>query len=253
MGPDDPRLELRQHLADLLEELHGTPPGGPGQVTTTLIDDLRSLRGPACHLRALETWDGLADADGWVPLLAIDEVGVVLVVLDTPHGLVDDTDFDAARSVLTRFNATALVVMTRHLGDLADVFDSSALNFGIDVPSGAHTPPRPLISGLAPFDAIAKYLDQHSGARAMSLSARGPVGRVDVADVLRSAAASAVADAVRQGGRFKILPKRRGYESLAANPHALGDALATAFTDASVVVGLLELARHNDERTEDGG
>jgi len=56
-----------------------------------------------------------------------------------------------------------------------------------------------------------------------------------------------------QGGRFKILPKRRGYDSLAANPHALGDALATAFTDASVVDGLLELARHTGERTEDDG
>ncbi len=253
-GPTDPRLELRQHLVDLLGSLDATPAVDADRTRTALIDDLRAFRGPACAVRTLDAWDGLmaADAAEWAPLATIDEVGVVLVVLDTPHGLVDDADFDTARAVLTRCNATALVVLARGLSELADVFDASALNFGIDMPSGAHTPPRPLISGLVPFDAIAKFLDQHSGARAMSPPTRGPVARVDVADVLRAAAVAAVADAVRQGGRFKILPKRRGYESLAAAPDALGDALALAFTDASVVDGLLELAGRTGE-DEAGG
>jgi hypothetical protein len=262
-GAADPRLQIRQELADRLGSLElpfpdpaaaEAPPARPEQVRSELIADLRALRGAACAVRALDTWDDLvlAEANGWVPVATLDEVGVVLVVFDTPHGLVDDRDFDAARSVLTRLNASALVVLARELSDTAEVFDSSSLNAGIDMPSGAHTPPRPLISGLAPFDAIAKFLDQHSGARAMSPPTRRPVARVDVADLLREAAAAAVADAVRQGSRFKILPKRRGYESLAGVYDRIGEALGAAFTEGSVVEALEELARQRDE-DEDGG
>ena len=239
----DPRLELRRHIADRLGDLEHD------QVRSTLIDDLQALRGAACAVRALDAWPSLPDADrnGWVPLAMVDEVGVVLVVFDTPHGLVDDLDFDVARAVLTRCNASALVVLTQELSDSADVFDASSLNHGIDMPSGAHTPPRPLIFGLVAFDAVTKYLDQHSGARAMNLPARGPLARVDVGDLLREAAATAVADSVRQGARFKILPKRRGYESLAHAPDALGDALGQAFTGGSVADALLDLARRSDD------
>ena len=249
-GADDPRLELRQHLADALAALGDppeAPPAGPVRpehVRSALIADLRAMRGQACTVRAMEGWDDLvlAEGRGWAPLATVDELGVVLVILDTPHGLADEADFDAARSVLTRLNASALVVTTTGLSDVADVFDAAALHAGIDLPAGDHTPPRPLISGLAAFDAITKFLDQHSGARAMSPPTRGPVAGGDVADVLRQAAATATADAARQGARFKIMPKRRGYESLAGADDAVVAALAKAFEGGSVVEALQELA-----------
>ncbi|MGI8806459.1 MAG: hypothetical protein ACR2KK_01135 [Acidimicrobiales bacterium] len=251
-GDADPRLELRAQLGDRLKALDDTAGSGTDVARSALIDDLGALRGAACAVRVLDGWPDLpvADRNRWVPLVTVDEVGVVLVVFDTPHGLVDDRDFDVARAVLTRTNASALVVLTNELSDLADVFDASSLNHGIDMPSGAHTPPRPLISGLVAYDAVAKYLDQHSGARAMSAPTRNPIARVDVGELLKEAAAAAVADMVRQGGRFKILPKRRGYESLAEAPEALGGALAQAFTGASVAEALLELARGDSD--EDG-
>ena len=248
-GPGDPRIELRQHLVEALAAFTDPPPAGAGdappprpeQVRSTLIADLRSMRGRACAARALEGWGDLvlAEQRGWVPLVTVDELGVVLVAFDTPHGLEDELDFDAARSVLTRLNASALVVLTGELSELADVFDAAALHAGIDMPSGAHNPPRPLISGLAAFDATMKFLDQHSGARAMAAPTRVPVARVEVADVLREAAAAAAADAARQGARFKIAPKRRGYESLAGAEAALAAALAQAFEGGSVVDALL--------------
>ena len=249
-GADDPRIELRQHLADALAALGDPPadmpagPAGPEHVRSTLIADLRAMRGLGCTVRAMDSWDDvlLAHARGWVPLATVDELGVVLIVFDTPHGLADEADFDAARSVLTRLNASALVVTTTALSDVADLFDASALHAGIDLPAGDHTPPRPLISGLAAFDAITKFLDQHSGARAMSPPTRGPIAGVDVADVLRHAAAAAAADAARQGARFKIVPKRRGYESLAGADDAIATALQRAFTGKSVVEALQELA-----------
>jgi hypothetical protein len=250
-GPSDPRLEARQHLADRLATFADPPDAGaadappprPEQLRSSLIADLRSMRGRACAARALDGWGDLvlAEQRDWTPLVTVDEVGVVLVAFDTPHGLEDELDFDAARSVLTRLNASALVVLTGELSELADVFDAAALHAGIDMPSGAHNPPRPLISGLVPFDAIAKFLDQHSGARAMTAPTRSPLALVDVADVLRDAAAAAVADVARQGARFKIAPKRRGYESLAGAEDTIAGALATAFEGGSVVEALLAL------------
>jgi hypothetical protein len=254
-GPADPRLGLRQLLADRLASLEDippdpatgadAPPARPEEVASALIADLRAMRGAACAVRAMEGWGGLAlpVRSQWAPMFTLDEVGIVLVVFDTPHGLVEEADYEAARSVLTRFNASALVVLARGVSGLAEVFDAAALHHGIDMPSGTHSPPRPLISGLTPFDAIAKFLDQHTGAKAMSPPSRGAVTRVDVGEVLREAAAAAAADAVRQGPRFKIAPKRRGYESLADARDGLQAALARAFTDDSVAAGLIELAR----------
>jgi hypothetical protein len=261
-GPSDPRIQVRQYLVDRLAVLADPPaaaagdppPPRPEQVRSSLIADLRSMRGRSCAARALDAWGDLvlAEQRAWTPLVTVDEVGVVLVVFDTPHGLEDELDFDAARSVLTRLNASALVVLTGELSELADVFDAAALHAGIDMPSGAHNPPRPLISGLVPFDAIAKFLDQHSGARAMTAPTRSPLARVEVADVLRDAAAAAVADLARQGARFKIAPKRRGYESIAGAEDAIAGALATAFEGGSVVDALQELAAGPERPPERG-
>ncbi len=252
----DPRIEVRQHLADRLASLDQPPStlqadaadtdaaAAETDVRSTLIGDLRAFRGRLCTVRPLYDWGDalLAHQAGWHPIAVVDEVGIVLVVFDTPHGLADDADFDAARAVLTRFNATAVVVLAGTLSDTADTFDSSSLNYGIDAPSGTHSAPRPLISGLAPFDAIAKFLDRSSGTRLAAPPSRGPVTRVDVDDILREAAGAAVAEAVRQAPRFKILPKRRGYESIADAEAGLAAALAHAFgPEPSIVQDLLEL------------
>ncbi len=249
----DPRLEVRQLLADRLASLDEPPPDPatradarpprPEHVRSALIGDLRAFRGRMCVVRPLPNWGDvlLAHRAGWEPIATVDEIGIVLVVLDTPHGLADDADFDIARSVLTRFNATALVVLASAVSDTAEAFDSSSLNYGIDAPSGRHTAPRPLISGLAPFDAIAKFLDQVSGARLAAPASRGPVTRVDVDQILREAAGAAVAESVRQGSKFRIVPKRRGYESIADAQDGFETALARAFGPGFAVQDLLDL------------
>ena len=254
----DLRLDVRQELADRLAALtdlgpEPDPPAGPEQLRSSLISDLRALRGATCTVRPLFGWGDVLPADraaGWEPLAAVDELGIVLIVVDTPHGLEDDDDFSRARTVLTRLNGTALVVLASAISDLADVFDAPALHHGIDAPSGAHSAPRPLISELAPFDAIAKFLDRTTGVHATTPAARGPVRRVDVADILRTAARDALADTVRQGARFKIVPKRNGYGSLAGVEDAFAGAMARALeadSDPLVVEALLDLARRDDE------
>jgi len=235
-GATDPRLEVRQCLADRLGSMEAARPGP----RAALMADLRELRGRFCAVRALEDWGDVALGNHarWVPLFTIDEVGVVLVVLDTPHGLADDGDFNVARAVLTRFNATGLVVLSSSLSDSAEVFDAPSLNYGVDAPSGRLAPPRPLIAGLSPFDAISKFLDQTSGAKLGQTAARPPVERVDVNAVLREAGAAALAGAARQASRFKITPKRRGYESAPGMEAAFQAVLARAL-DGEEIGGVL--------------
>jgi hypothetical protein len=248
----DPRLEVRQYLADRLGQLDeqlpdpGTaadaPPPRPEHLRSSLLDDLRLLRGDVCRARPLYGWADVvrAEESGWEPIAVLDEVGIVLVVFDTPHGLTDEGDFEAARSVLTRLNATAVVVLASAVSERAEVFDAPALHHGIDAPSGRRTPPRPLIANLSAFDAISKYLDQSTGARAAAPPSRGPVTRVDVDGILRDAAATSLADAARQASRFKIAPKRAGYQAAAADTERLQAALLRAFGRGSVAEAILQ-------------
>ncbi|MEW6153379.1 MAG: hypothetical protein AB1673_05220 [Actinomycetota bacterium] len=251
-----PAEELRQWLVEAMEAV-GAPPayddGSPGrggdartptaveQARARLAHDLRTWRGSTCDVRPTYSWPGVVAAErlGWEPLLTVDEVGVVVVVLWTPHGLSDDADFDAGRSVLTRLNATALVVLAPEVSEHAEVFDAPALSSGITTPSGALTPPRPLIAGLAPVDALAKFLDQSTGGRAPELARRGAVQPLRLDRVLDDAASAALADAARQAGRFKIQAKRRGYEAASLAHDELRAALHRAMTGESVVPGLV--------------
>jgi len=155
-------------------------------------------------------------------------------------------DFDAARSVLTRFNGSAVVVLATALSEMADVFDASALSYGIDVPSGVVTPPRPLLSELAPFDAISKFLEDYTGSTASPWPRRDSVPRVDVSGVLSEWASSAIADAVRQGQRARIPPKNSGYTSVESVRVSFAAVLRGALSRRPVAQGLSELAAEED-------
>lgn len=259
VGPTDPRLELRQLLADRLGSLEPIAPDpdmnadaprpGLDQVASELASALRQWRGSACKVRRLRAWDdvALAHARHWVPIATVDEVGVLLVVFDTPIGLRGDLDFDAARSVVTRFNASAVVVLTTALNDLAAVFDPSTLSYGIDVPSGERTPPRPWLSELTPFDAISKFLEEYSGLAASSWPRRSSVPRVNVARLLSEQASAAIADAVRQGERAKIPQKSRGYTSVAGLSVSFTTLLGGALSRRPVADAIAGLAPEVDE------
>jgi hypothetical protein len=254
LGPSDPRLELRQYLLDRLGALDeilpdpdtasDAPPPRPAHVASKLASDLRAWRGAACRVRALTSWDlaPVAVTRGWTPLLSVDEVGVLLVVFDTPSGLYDDADFNTARSVLTRFNATALVVLATALSRLADVFVPADLHEAIAVPSGERTAPRPSLSSLPPFDAVMKFLDQNSGWAASAWPSRATVTRVDVAAVLQASVEEALADVVAQGRRAHIPAKASGYSSTENLKAAFQSAIVNALSGVAITDVLAQLA-----------
>jgi hypothetical protein len=253
-GPTDPRLEFRQMLADQLGALEGTgpgpgiaadaPPAGPERLAAVLAEELAGRRGQRCRLYRLSSWEGLvlAYSKGWTPVAAVDELGTVLVVFDTLSGLASGDDFNAAVSVLTRYNATAVVVLATSLGPDAELFDAASLSYGIGVPSGEGRPPAPLLSGLAAADAIAKFLDQSSAWSQGSWPGRASTAPSDVIATLSRSAASAIEEVVSQGRRAKIAPKAAGYASVELLARDLEDVLRGALAGDQVAQRLSDLA-----------
>ena len=253
-GPTDPRLEFRQMLADQLEALEqiaprpgtaaGAPRPGPERLASALAAELADRRGQRCRLYPLSSWEGLvlAYSKGWAPVATVDELGTVLVVFDTASGLASGDDYNAAISVLTRYNATAVVVLATSLGPSAELFDAASLSYGIGVPSGEASPPAPLLSGLAPADAIAKFLDQSSAWSQAAWPGRASTAPSDVIATLSRSAASAIQEVVRQGRRAKIAPKAAGYASVEPLAQDLGDVLRGALAGDDVAQRLSGLA-----------
>ena len=253
-GPTDPRLEFRQLLADQLGSLEeirpdpdtaaDAPPIRPDRLASALAAELRSRRGDACRVRRTDSWEELllAYSKGWTPVATVDEAGTILIVFDTPAGLVASDDFNAALAVLTRFNATAVVVLAISLTPYAEIFDPSSLSYGIGVPSGELSPPTPLLSGLAPVDAIAKFLDQNSAWSESSWPNRASTSPPDVTAILSRQASTAIEEVVRQGRRAKIAPKIAGYGSVAPLTGDLSRALQGALGGQLLAQRLLDLA-----------
>jgi hypothetical protein len=252
-GATDPRLEFRQMLTDKLEALEhiaphpgiaaDAPPPRPERLASALAAELTDRRGLHCRLHPLRSWEGLglADAKGWTPVATVDELGTVLVVFDTPSGLANGDDFNAALAVLTRCNATAVVVLATSLGASAKLFDAASLSHGIGVPSGEASPPAPLLSGLAPADAIAKFLDLSSWSQT-SWPGRASTAASDVTGTLSRSTASAIEEVVRQGRRAKIAPKAAGYASVEPLAQDLEDVLRGALAGEPVAQRLSGLA-----------
>ena len=252
-GPTDPRLEFRQMLADRLRALEeiapdpgiaaDAPPAGPERLASALAAELRDRRGQPCRLYRLSSWEGLlADSKGWTPVATIDELGTVLVMFDTRSGLASGDDFNAAISVLTRYNATAVVVLASSLSPNVELFDAASLSYGIGVPSGETSPPAPLLSGLAPADAIVKFLDQSSSWSEASWPGRASTAPSDVIAALSRSSASAIEEAVHKGRRAKIAAKAAGYASVELLAQDLDDVLRGALAGDDVAQRLSDLA-----------
>jgi len=221
-------------------QLGGEVPAATGEELITPAD----RRGQRCRLYPLSSWDelALADSKGWTPVATVDELGTVLVVFDAPSGLASGDDFNAAVSVLTRHNATAVVVLATSLGASAELFDAASLSYGIGVPSGEAIPPAPLLSGLAPADAIAKYLDQSSSWAQPAWPGRASTAPSDVIATLSRSAGSAIEEVVRAGRRAKIAPKAAGYASVEPLAQDVDDVLRGALAGEDVTQRLSDLA-----------
>jgi hypothetical protein len=257
-GPTDPRIDFRQILVDdlgALEEVPAdpemaadAPPPRPENLASALAAELHDRRGLLCKLYRLSSWEGVAPAysKAWIPVATVDELGTVIVVFDTPSGLTNDEDFDTAISVLTRYNASAVAVLSSSINSNAKLYDATTLSYSISVPSGQASSPGPLLSGLAPVDIIAKFLDQNSSWTENTWLPRASTTPSNVVGILADSATSAIEEVARQGRRARIGPKVAGYASIEHLAHDLENVLRSALSGQPVAQRLSDLAKQEE-------
>lgn len=233
-GVTDPRREVRQELVDRLASLTPGPPPAAERSDfddsfdiDELRDQLVAWRGESLVVEPLPALPLVAGAaSDWVPLARISEFGVRLVVIRTPAGLNDDSEVVAARGLLVKLDASAVVV-ANELSDMVDVFEPSVMFSGFDLPEGRPRS-RPLVADMGLVDAVVKFLDLKVRPAAVFGSSQARAGSVDVAAILADKVAGTVGEAVRRAPGFKA-DKREGYRDLERFESGIVDALRAAF------------------------
>jgi hypothetical protein len=233
-GLADPRLEIRQYLVDRLTALDPYEPpldDDPDKpkdspLVGQLRDELLFRRGPNCDVQPLSTLPaGTQAPPTWVGLALVLDFTVRVVVIETPLGLRDESDFSAAQALVVRLDASALAVCTSS-SDAADIYEAPALFRAFLLPEGIRSS-EPLISGVALPDAVAKYLDQKRVVISAITSSSQRAPRVDAASVLARAVVDAVDATASRASRLGP-EKSDGYLRLPAWQEALGDVLRRA-------------------------
>jgi len=249
-GSTDPRLEVRQFLSDRLVALdpYETDAGGDDPRSTDvglrrseLRDELILRRGSNCEVEELGVLPSLPETPPtWSGLACVKDFNARIIVIDTPSGLVDERDYVCGQALLTRMDASALVVCNWH-SDSADLFDPPTLFHAIELPDGNRAS-KPHISGLSLPDTIAKFLEQKRTVISAIGTSGSHAARVDVQEILAEQVAGAVAATVRRAPRLG--PERRaGYLALAGKADGLAEVLKTALEidfDPQAIVALLE-------------
>ena len=249
-GPSDPRLEVRQYLSDRLVALESyeseessddPPPNDSGSRLADLRQGIVLRRGPSCEVEELGSLPSLPETSAaWRGFACIKDFNVRIIVIDTPGGLNEESDYVCARALLTRLDGSALVVCMSN-ADTADLFDPPTLFHAFELPNGMRAS-KPLISGLSLVDTVAKFLEQ----RRVMISSIGAsvqhAARVDVQEILAEQVAGAVDATVGRASRFGA-EKREGYIALAGLADDLSEVLKTALEsefDPQWIVALVE-------------
>lgn len=231
----DPRLEVRQYLVDQLTALDPYDDKGEdnGEVAddtpprvVSLRDELLFRRGPSCDVQELRLLPaGLTTPAGWVGVARVTDFSVRLLVIETPHGLQQPTDFTTAQALVTQLAASAVAVCIPE-SETADIYDAPALFRAYQLPDGTRSS-EPIISALWLPDAVAKYLDQKRVVLSSIGLSSTQAPRVDAASVLADEVVSAIAATVERAPRLGP-EKKDGYLQLAAWRTEVADVLSLA-------------------------
>jgi hypothetical protein len=250
-GPTDPRLEIRQYLIDRLTALDPPDPEEPDSppapmstddIFSEMVQHLEFSRGSEASVDRLP-YLGVEVPNGWAGIAVIDELNVRVVVIDTPRGLMDESERDIAEAVFAKWSASALAVCTSELSDIADLYDYSGLTGRISVDSGERFS-GPLLT-LSVREAVSKFLDQRISipTTPIASSARGTA--VDAHAIMSQKVAEALDGVVIRGRNATIASKSNGYTAAGSSLEALSQVLQHAFTDDFDVRSIVEVANED--------
>ncbi len=235
-GPADPRHEIRQYIADRLTQLApiendadgADNPGQPIDPPVIAGTDYPTFRQDLDDLQAegltIEPCSALSECPSeWVALGEIRRRYQVLAVIGTPAGLVSDSDFVAARSLVLRWHLSALVICPRE-GTTVDLYAPENLYEGFALPSGAPSR-QPFVDTHGLRDSVLKFLGVREAWNVPSASDTGRVERVNVAELLQQFAGEAASELGTANVRGE---KRQGWRTAATRADRLAAVLQGA-------------------------
>ncbi len=247
-GLGDPRHEVRQYIADRLTQLApldddddekprspdrsiDPPTAVPGTDFPTFRQDLSTLEGGDLTIESCPELTGCPPE--WIALGEIHRRYQTLAVIGTPAGLISDSDFVAARSLVLRWHLSALVICPRE-GTTVDLYSPENLYDGFALPSGAPSR-QPFVDTHGLRDSVLKFLGTRDPWNVPATSDSERIERVNVSELLQQfaeEAASALGTANVRG------EKRQGWRTAATRSDRLAevlrDALGGAFDPAKV-------------------
>lgn len=250
-GLADPRHEVRQYIADRLTQLapvdddaEGTgnpgrridpPAASAGTDHSTVRQDLDDLQAEGL---TVEPCPPLSECPPeWIALGEIRRRYQTVAVIGTPAGLISDSDFVAARSLVLRWHLSALVVCPRE-GTTVDLYSPENLYDGFALPSGAASR-RPFVDTHGLRDSVLKFLGTRDPWNVPSASDTRRIERVNVSELLRQLAGEAASELGTENVRGE---KRQGWRAAATRADRLAEVLPEVLEGDFDPAAIVELA-----------
>ncbi len=238
-GPTDPRIELRQYLADRLVALDPHMDGGASdgdeaddssaveQSGDEIFEELvRGFYGKPTEAEQISLEHAATVPPSWRGIARVHNFNQAVLLVDTAHGL-RDKDRHLAASLCDEFHGSAVAIMADADRGRTDIYPRSYLVGETSIESG-EVVTGPLITGQM-VDVIERYLDHLTEIPHASGQQLETKHLVDAKEVLASKVADALSEQVAGGDSATTPSKKKGYQSVADDGDALTAILQTAF------------------------
>lgn len=239
-GATDPRIELRQYLADRLVALDPHEDGDASegdeannssavaQSNDEIFEELvRGFYGKLTEAEQISLERAAAVPPSWRGIARIHKFNQAVLLIDTANGL-EDEDRNLAASLCDEFHGSAIAIMAEADSGRTDIYPRSYLVGEISIESG-QVVNGPLITGQM-VDVIARYLDHLTEIPHASGQQVATKHLVDPKEILASKVADALSEQVAGGDSATTPSKKKGYKSVADDGDALTAILLTAFS-----------------------
>jgi hypothetical protein len=256
-GSTDPRLEIRQYLADRLttldtpvdEESFGDNVVFELPSIDTLFADLQAhlsfARGEEATV-LLPTTVGSRIPAEWTGIAVVDELNVRVVAVDTPHGIAGTDDSKVAEEILALWGATAIVVCTLALSENVELWDAAGLRGSVSLATGERVS-GPLIEMMSMPDAISKFLDQRIRIPEQTFGQPTRGTAIDTNAILVTKVAAAVSTVMVRGSKATTPSKKLGFNNVGSFEAALRELLPAAFGEDFSVQSIVDLADESSQ------
>ena len=240
-GATDPRIELRQYLADRLvaldphdaQDLANDPENSRDSAPELLSEDeifqelVRGFYGKPTEAVQISLELAATVPSSWRGIVRVHKFNQAVLLIDTANGL-DDEDRHFAVSLCDEFHGSAVAIMADADRGRTDIYPRSYLVGETSIESG-EVVTGPLLTGQM-VDVIERYLDHLTEIPYTAGQQLETKHLVDPKEILASKVADALSEQVSGGDSATTPSKKKGYQSVAADGDALTAILQAAFS-----------------------